>query len=94
MRFSKREQLFLRCLKRSAVSDFFIATFSKNPMFAPFRVHNPPGDVHKYAEHTGGEVMNSSKQEVSTKLAQLIDDIARAIRLATFFRYTAEGRVL
>ncbi len=62
-------------LERSAASDFFIATFSKNPMFAPLRAHNPPGDVHKYAERTGGEVMNSSKQEVSTKLAQLIDDI-------------------
>jgi Ca-activated chloride channel family protein len=62
-------------LERSAASDFFIATFSKNPMFAPLRAHNPPGDVHRYAERTGGEVMKSSKQEVSTKLAQLIDDI-------------------
>ena len=62
-------------LERSAASDFFIATFSKNPMFAPLRAHNPPGDVHRYAERTGGEVIKSSKQEVSTKLAQLIDDI-------------------
>jgi VWFA-related protein len=62
-------------LERSAMSDFFIATFSKNPMFAPFRMHNPPGDVHKYSERTGGEVMKSSKDEVSAKLAQLIDEI-------------------
>jgi VWFA-related protein len=62
-------------LERSALSDFFIATFSKNPMFAPFRAHNPPGDVHNYAERTGGEVMKSSKDEVSAKLAQLIDEI-------------------
>ena len=62
-------------LERSAMSDFFIATFSKNPVFAPFRMHNPPGDVYKYAERTGGEVMKSSKEEVSTKLAQLIDEI-------------------
>jgi VWFA-related protein len=62
-------------LERSAISDFFIATFSKNPMFGPFRMHNPPGDVYKYAERTGGEVMKSGKEEVSTKLAQLIDEI-------------------
>lgn len=62
-------------LERSAISDFFIATFSKNPMFGPFRMHNPPGDVYKYADRTGGEVMKSSKDEVSTKLAQLIDEI-------------------
>ena len=62
-------------LERSAASDFFIAAFSKNPMFAPFRMHNPPGDVHKYAERTGGEVMKSSKDQVSAKLGQLIDEI-------------------
>jgi VWFA-related protein len=62
-------------LERSAFSDFAIATFSKNPMFAVARKHNPPGDVYRYAEHTGGDVMKSSKDEVSTKLAQLIDEI-------------------
>jgi VWFA-related protein len=62
-------------LERSPISDFFIVTFSKNPMFAPMRRHNPPGDVYKYAERTGGEVMKSSKEEVSAKLAQLIDEI-------------------
>jgi VWFA-related protein len=62
-------------LERSAISDFFIATFSKNPMFAPFRMRNPPGNVYKYAESTGGDVMTSSKEDVSAKLAQLIDQI-------------------
>lgn len=62
-------------LERSAVSDFFLVTFSKNPMFAVSRKHNPPGDVYKYAERTGGDVMKSSKDQVSTKLAQLIDEI-------------------
>jgi VWFA-related protein len=62
-------------LERSAASNFFIATFSKNPVFAPFRMQNPPGDVHKYADRTGGEVMKSSKDEVSAKLAQMIDEI-------------------
>jgi VWFA-related protein len=62
-------------LERSAISDFFIATFSKNPMFAPSRKHNPPGNVYKYAESTGGDVMTSSKEDVSAKLAKLIDQI-------------------
>ena len=62
-------------LERSAFSDFAIVTFSKNPMFAVARKHHPPGDVYRYAEHTGGDVMKSSKDEVSTKLAQLIDQI-------------------
>jgi VWFA-related protein len=62
-------------LERSAMSDFFIATFSKNPVFAPFRMHDPPGNVYKFADRTGGEVMKSGKDEVSAKLAQLIDEI-------------------
>ena len=62
-------------LERSAFSDFAMVAFSKNPAFAPMRRHNPPGDVYKYAEATGGEVMKSSKDEVSAKLAQLIDEI-------------------
>jgi VWFA-related protein len=62
-------------LERSAFSDFAILTFSKNPMFAVARKHNPPGDVYQYAEGTGGDIMRAKKDEVSTKLAQLIDEI-------------------
>ncbi len=62
-------------LERSAFSDFAMVAYGKNPLFASSRRHNPPGDVYKYAERTGGEVMKSSKDEVSTKLAQLIDEI-------------------
>ena len=62
-------------LERSAISDFFIATFSKDPLFAPFRMHDPPGNVYKYAERTGGDVMKSSKEDVSAMLTQLIDAI-------------------
>jgi VWFA-related protein len=62
-------------LERSAASDFFTVAFSKNPLWASSRSHHPPGNVHKYAEATGGEVLKSNKEEVSTKLAQLIDEI-------------------
>jgi hypothetical protein len=53
----------------------FLFSFEKNPLFAGARGSNPPGNVHKYAEATGGEVMTSSKKDISTKLAQLIDEI-------------------
>jgi Ca-activated chloride channel family protein len=62
-------------LERSAFSDFAIVAFSRNPMFALSRRHSPPGDVYKYAERTGGDVMKSGRDEVSAKLAQLIDEI-------------------
>jgi hypothetical protein len=48
---------------------------SRNPMFAMVRKHYPPGDVYKYAEQTGGQVMKSGKEEVAAKLADLIDQI-------------------
>jgi hypothetical protein len=62
-------------VERGAFSNFAMVMFSKNPIFAPTRSHNPPGDVYKYAARTGGDVMKSSKEEVSAKLAQLIDEI-------------------
>jgi Ca-activated chloride channel family protein len=62
-------------LERSAFSNFAMGLFSRNPMFAPARRHNPPGDVYKYAARTGGDVMKAGKDEVSVKLAQLIDEI-------------------
>jgi Ca-activated chloride channel family protein len=69
------ETVISALLERSAFSDFAMVTFSKNPVFAPMRRHHPPGDVYKYAERTGGNVLKSSKDEVSVKLAQLIDEI-------------------
>ncbi len=62
-------------VERSGASDFFMATYTKNPVFAPLRMKNHPGDVRKYAERTGGDVMTTRKEEVSTRLAQLIDEI-------------------
>jgi len=71
-------------LERSAASDFFIATFSRNPVFAPLRMQHPPGDVHKYAERTGGDVMTSSKDEVSARLAKMIDEIRTRYTIAYY----------
>lgn len=71
-------------LERSAASDFFIVSFSRNPIFAPLRMHDPPGDVHKYAERTGGDVMTSRKDEVSTRLAAMIDEIRTRYTIAYY----------
>jgi VWFA-related protein len=62
-------------LERSAMSNMFMALYTKNPMFAMRRKHHPPGDVYNYAEQTGGQVMTSGKEEVAVKLADLIDQI-------------------
>jgi VWFA-related protein len=62
-------------LERSAMSRTMAALYTKNPIFAARRKHYPPGDVYKYAEQTGGQVMESGKEEVAAKLADLIDQI-------------------
>ena len=69
------ETMVTAIVERSALSVMANILFTKNPMFALSRKHHPPGDVYKYAEQTGGEVMRASKEEVSTKLAELIDHI-------------------
>jgi VWFA-related protein len=69
------ETMVAAIIERSALSVMANVLFTKNPMFALSRKHHPPGDVYKYAEQTGGEVMRASTEEVSTKLAELIDHI-------------------
>lgn len=62
-------------LEMSAMSDMFIVLHKRNPLFLPLMKAYPPGDVHHYADQTGGLVMKTGKNEVSTKLAALIDQI-------------------
>ena len=69
------ETMVSAIVERSVLSVMANILFTKNPMFALSRKHHPPGDVYKYAEQTGGEVMKSNKEEVSTRLAELIDHI-------------------
>jgi hypothetical protein len=75
-------------LERSAMSNVAMALYTKNPLFAMRRKHHPPGDVYKYAEQTGGQVMKSSKEDVATKLADLIDQIRTRYSLG--YRPSAE----
>jgi VWFA-related protein len=69
------ETMVSAIVERSGLSKLANILFNKNPVFAVSRKHHPPGDVYKYAEQTGGEVLKSNKEEVSTKLAELIDHI-------------------
>jgi VWFA-related protein len=62
-------------VERSTMSVLVDIFAKKNPAFWPMYKHNPPGDVYKYAKQTGGEVLAANKEEVSRKLAELIDHI-------------------
>lgn len=42
----------------------------------------PPGDVHKYAQATGGQVVEGSSRRIDQRLASLIDDIRMRYTLA------------
>jgi hypothetical protein len=62
-------------LQRSTLSKLATVLYTKNPLFAAQRHSAPPGDLYKYAEQTGGEVLRASKADMSNKLAELIDHI-------------------
>jgi VWFA-related protein len=42
----------------------------------------PPGDVHKYAQASGGQVVEFSRKRINQRLASLIDDIRMRYTLA------------
>jgi VWFA-related protein len=60
-------------LKRSEISDRedYVGDSSK----IVGRMLYPPGEVYKYAQATGGQVVESSTKKLPGKLAQLIDDL-------------------
>ena len=39
------------------------------------RMLHPPGEVHKYAGSTGGQVVEFNKKQLKSKLAELVDDL-------------------
>jgi VWFA-related protein len=60
-------------LKKSLISDRHEMVYRAE--MSPDRRLYPPGDVHSYAEATGGLVVESSDKTVPAKLAELIDDV-------------------
>lgn len=75
-RLFKTDTAVFTLLQRSEISEFeFMRTFH-DPMFMLNRRQYPPGDVFKYTQQTGGEVLESySAKKVAAKMAELIDQI-------------------
>jgi VWFA-related protein len=63
-------------LQRSYISEReFMAGFN-HPLAMLYRRQYPPGDVYKYTEQTGGQVLESySRTKIAAKMAELIDQI-------------------
>lgn len=60
-------------LKRSELSDQEAAHNDSEKILG--RLRYPPGEVGKYAQATGGEVVESSSKKLPDRLAELIDDL-------------------
>lgn len=60
-------------MEKSAMSHTFEISYTKNPLFVPLRRAHPPGSVHKYADESGGIVIGARREEISARLADLID---------------------
>ena len=60
-------------IQRTASTDALMVAADANPFFLMFGGRT--GDIRKYADETGGPVLNTTKQEVAARLAMLIDQI-------------------
>jgi len=60
-------------IERSARTDAMIAAADANPL--AFIVGARVGDIRRYADMTGGPVLNTSKTKVAARLALLIDQL-------------------
>lgn len=63
-------------LQQSEISERESMRYLNDGMFRMSRMQYPPGNVFKYTQQTGGEVLESySKKKIAAKMAQLIDQI-------------------
>jgi VWFA-related protein len=60
-------------IDRSAATDAFLAAADVSPL--AFVMGARTGDVNHYADMTGGPVLKTSKKEVASRLAELIDEL-------------------
>ena len=60
-------------IDKSAMTDAVVGAMDMTPLF--FLAGARVGDIRKYAEMTGGPVLNTSKTEVAVRLALLIDQL-------------------
>ena len=78
-------------LERSEVSESEWMRKFHDPMEMLFRLQFPPGDVYKYTQQTGGQVVESySSKKISAKMAELIDQIRT--RYALGYRPMADSQ--
>jgi VWFA-related protein len=60
-------------IDKSAATDAMVAALDMNPF--SFIAGARLGDINRYADATGGPVLNTSKKEVAARLAELIDQL-------------------
>lgn len=60
-------------IDRSAKTDALVAALDINPL--SFIAGGRLGDINRYADMTGGPILNTGKTEVATRLAELIDEL-------------------
>ncbi len=60
-------------LKKSEISDR--EDSNRSPAKIIGSMLYPPGDVYKYAQATGGQVIETSAKKMKTRIAQLMDDL-------------------
>jgi VWFA-related protein len=60
-------------IERTAATDALIVAADATPFAMIFGART--GDIHKYADLTGGPVLNTSKKEAADRLAALIDEL-------------------
>lgn len=69
-------------LQTSQISDDeFSLRLSKSGETMLNKMLYPPGEVHKYARATGGQVVETSRKRIDERLAALIDDIRKLYTL-------------
>lgn len=75
-RLFKTGAVVFTLLQQSIVSESESGRHFQDPMFRLDRRQYPPGDVFKYTQQTGGEVVDSySRHKIAEKMAGLIDQI-------------------
>lgn len=60
-------------IDRTAATDITLVAMNANPLAMMFGGRT--GDIRKYADLTGGPVLDTSKKEIADRLAQLVDQI-------------------
>ena len=60
-------------IDKSVATDAVVAALDINPL--SFLAGGRLGDINRYADATGGPILNTSKKEVAARLAELIDQL-------------------